>query len=76
MTQQKFVKLFCPARAVLFGAALTASGAAFTAHELFAQQSAVQAEQGTSANDAPKPEEPPFVGFAALSPEDQERAGQ
>ena len=77
MTQQKFVKLFRPARAVLFGAVLAASGAAFTARELFAQLPAVQAEQGTSANDAPKqeePEEPPFVGFAALSPEDQARA--
>jgi len=31
MTQQKFVKLFCPARAALFGAVLAASSAAFTA---------------------------------------------
>jgi hypothetical protein len=69
--QQKFKTIFRRAGAVVFAAVLMASVAAFAAPEALAQQP----EQDSSVKNAePKTEELPFVGFASLSPEEQERA--
>jgi hypothetical protein len=72
--QHKFSKLFRSAGAVVFGAVLMASIAAFTASEALAQQSATTVEEGTAANNgAQNQEKLPFAGFASLSPEERER---
>ena len=76
---EKFDKIVRQARTVFFGAALAGSSLAFAASQLTAQQptdvEGVQAERGTpEIKSAPKADDPPFVGFASLSPEDQERA--
>jgi tetratricopeptide (TPR) repeat protein len=76
---EKFDKIFRQARTVVFGAALAGSSLALAASQLTAQQptdvEGVQAERGTpEIKSDPKADDPPFVGFASLSPEDQERA--
>ena len=72
--QHKFSKLFRSAGAVVFGAVLMASIAAFTASEALAQQSATTGEEGTAANNGVQNQgKLPFAGFASLSPEERER---
>ena len=77
--RQKSNTIFRRTGAVVFGAVLAASSAAFASAGLIAQEpteaEGVQAEQGTPAQEIkPKTENLLFAGFASLSSEDKARA--